>query len=140
MVAAETRRITSYNVCYTKLLRAASLNEKDGGQHAYVKGALERLLPMCSSMATPGGPETLDRSALESQAQTLASQGYRVMALADGGIELGPGEVFSGEHLRNLTLIGLVGLIDPLRPEAKAAITACRAAGIRVAMLSYNFV
>ena len=117
-------------------LFAASMNEKDGGQHTFVKGALERLLPMCSSMATADGPVTLDRTALESQAQTLASQGYRVMALAAGGIELGPQEVFSEEHLRHLTLIGLVGLIDPLRPEAKAAVTACRAAGIRVAMLT----
>jgi Ca2+-transporting ATPase len=117
-------------------LFAASLNEKDGTQQAFVKGALERLLPMCSRMATAGGPVTLDRSVLESQAHTLASQGYRVMALAAGGIELGLQEVFSEEHLRNLTLIGLVGLIDPLRPEAKAAVTACRAAGIRVAMLT----
>jgi len=117
-------------------LFAASLNAKDDGRHAFVKGALERLLPMCSSMAAPGGPVTLDRSVAESQAQVLASQGYRVMALATGGIELGPQEVFSEEHLRHLTFIGLVGLIDPLRPEAKAAVTACRAAGIRVAMLT----
>jgi Ca2+-transporting ATPase len=117
-------------------LFAASLNAKDGAQHAFVKGALERLLPMCSSMATPDGPVTLDHTVLESQAQMLASRGYRVMALAAGGIALGPREVFSEEHLRHLTLIGLVGLIDPLRPEAKAAVTACRAAGIRVAMLT----
>ncbi|MGD8617903.1 MAG: HAD-IC family P-type ATPase [Gammaproteobacteria bacterium] len=117
-------------------LFAASLNENDGEQHAFVKGALERLLPMCGSMAAPEGPVPLDRSVPESQAQTLASQGYRVMALAAGGIELGPGEVFSEEHLQQLTLIGLIGLIDPLRPEAKAAVTACRAAGIRVAMLT----
>ncbi len=117
-------------------LFAASLNAKDGGQHAFAKGALERLLPMCSSMAAPGGPVALDRAVLESRAQALASQGYRVMALAGGNIELGPQEVFSEEHLQQLTLIGLVGLIDPLRPEAKAAVTACRSAGIRVAMLT----
>jgi magnesium-transporting ATPase (P-type) len=44
--------------------------------------------------------------------------------------------VFSEEHLGQLTLIGLVGLIDPLRPEAKAAVTACQEAGIRVAMVT----
>jgi magnesium-transporting ATPase (P-type) len=117
-------------------LFAASLNEKDGGLHAFVKGALERLLPMCSAMATAGGPVALDCSVVERQAQELAIQGYRVMALAAGDIELGPQEVFSEEHLGQLTLIGLVGLIDPLRPEAKAAVTACRAAGVRVAMLT----
>jgi magnesium-transporting ATPase (P-type) len=117
-------------------LFAASLNEKDGGQYAFAKGALERLLPMCSTMAAPGGPAALDRSMVEQQAHALAIQGYRVIALAAGSIALGPKEVFSEEHLVHLTLIGLVGLIDPLRPEAKAAITACQAAGIRVAMLT----
>ncbi|MEN8107926.1 MAG: HAD-IC family P-type ATPase [Pseudomonadota bacterium] len=117
-------------------LFSASLNEKDGKQHVSAKGALERLLPMCNTMAAPGGPVALDRSVVERQAQALATQGYRVMALAAGGIELGPQEAFSEEHLGHLTLIGLVGLIDPLRPEAKAAVKACRAAGVRVAMLT----
>jgi Ca2+-transporting ATPase len=117
-------------------LFSASLNKKDGGQQAFAKGALERLLPMCSTMATPGGPVVLDRSMVEQQAQALAVQGYRVLALAAGGIELGPQEVFTEEHLEHLTLIGLVGLIDPLRPESKAAVAACRSAGIQVAMLT----
>lgn len=117
-------------------LFSASLNGKDGVLHAFAKGALERLLPMCSHMAAAGGTLALDRSQVEQQAQVLASQGFRVIALAAGAIELGPQEVFSEEHLRQLTLIGLVGLIDPLRPEAKAAVTACRAAGIRVAMVT----
>jgi magnesium-transporting ATPase (P-type) len=117
-------------------LFAASLNGKNGGRHAFVKGALERLLPMCSTMAAPGGPVALDRAVLEGQAQVLASRGYRVIALAAGEVEAGHQAMFSEEHLRDLTLIGLVGMIDPLRPEAKAAVTACRAAGIRVAMLT----
>jgi magnesium-transporting ATPase (P-type) len=117
-------------------LFSASLNKKDGEQQAFAKGALERLLPMCSTMATPGGPVALDRSVVERQTQELAVQGYRVLALAAGAIELGPQEVFSEEHLGHLTLIGLVGLIDPLRPESKAAVAGCRAAGIRVAMLT----
>ena len=117
-------------------LFSASLNQKDGGQHAFAKGALERLLPMCSTMAAAGGPVALVRSEVKRQAHALAIQGYRVMALAAGGVELGSQEVFSEEHLGQLTLIGLVGMIDPLRPEAKAAVTACRAAGIRVAMLT----
>jgi magnesium-transporting ATPase (P-type) len=117
-------------------LFAASLNEKDGRQVAFAKGALERLLPMCRTMATPYGEVALARPVIEDQALALAARGYRVIAIAAGSIHLGPGEVFSEEHLGGLTLIGLVGLIDPLRPEAKAAVTACRAAGIRVAMLT----
>ena len=117
-------------------LFSASLNKNDEVQQASVKGALEQLLPMCSTMATPAGPVALDRSMVERQAQQLAVQGYRVLALAAGSIELGPQEVFSEEHLGDLTFIGLVGLIDPLRPESKAAVAGCRAAGIRVAMLT----
>ena len=117
-------------------LFSASLNGEGDGQCAFAKGALERLLPMCTTMATPGGPVALDRELMEQQAQSLAIQGYRVMALAAGTIELEPQEVFSEEHLGQLTLIGLVGLIDPLRPEAKAAVTACQEAGIRVAMVT----
>jgi magnesium-transporting ATPase (P-type) len=117
-------------------LFSASLNEQDGKQVTFAKGALERLLPMCSTMATPYGEVALARTVIEDQALALAAKGYRVMAIAAGSIRLGPGEVFSEEHLGGLTFLGLVGLIDPLRPEAKAAVAACRAAGIRVAMLT----
>ncbi|HEY5774725.1 MAG TPA: HAD-IC family P-type ATPase [Xanthomonadales bacterium] len=117
-------------------LFSASLNRTQDGQCAFVKGALERLLPMCSTMLTTDGPMALAPVLLTKQARALAAQGYRVLALAAGPIGLGQQEVFSEEHLKNLMLLGLVGMIDPLRPEAKAAITACRQAGIRVAMVT----
>jgi Ca2+-transporting ATPase len=117
-------------------LFSASLNEVNGRQCAFVKGALERLLPMCTTMATPVQDVSLEQSLIEQQAYTLASSGYRVLALASGNFELSPGEIFSEEHLQGLTLIGLVGIIDPLRTEAKAAVAACRRAGIEVAMIT----
>ena len=91
---------------------------------------------MCGTMAVPGGQIKLDRSLLEEQSVRLASQGYRVIALAAGEIQLGEQEVFSGEDLKDLTLLGLVGMIDPLRSEAKAAVAACRGAGIEVGMVT----
>ncbi|MDH3949067.1 MAG: HAD-IC family P-type ATPase, partial [Gammaproteobacteria bacterium] len=115
---------------------SASLNEVNGEQYAFVKGALERLLPMCTAMATPGHDVLMAQTLVEQQAHTLASGGYRVLALAAGRIELGPDEIFTEEHLQGLTLIGLVGIIDPLRTEAKAAVAACRQAGIEVAMIT----
>jgi magnesium-transporting ATPase (P-type) len=66
----------------------------------------------------------------------LASSGYRVLAFAGGDIELGPNEQLAEAHLEGLTLIGLVGIIDPLRTEAKSAVAACRKAGIEVAMVT----
>jgi Ca2+-transporting ATPase len=117
-------------------LFSASMNEHHGKSEAFVKGAIERLLPMCSKMAAPGMDEDVDRTLIETQAQQLASDGYRVLALSAGEIRLGPDEVFSEEHLHDLTLLGLVGMIDPLRPEAKLAVTSCRHAGIEVAMVT----
>ncbi len=115
---------------------SSSLNEVDGQRQAFVKGAVERLLPFCSGMAMPDGSSSLDRTMIEAQAEALASEGYRVIALASGAIGFGPDEVFSEEHLSGLTFLGLVGIIDPLRREAKSAVTACRAAGIEVAMVT----
>ena len=115
---------------------SASLNKVDGRQYAFVKGAYESLLPMCTMMAMPANDATIEPALIEQQAQTLASDGYRVLALAAGEIELAAGEDFSEEHLQGLVLIGLVGIIDPLRAEAKAAVAVCRQAGIEVAMIT----
>ncbi|TCK18540.1 P-type E1-E2 ATPase [Thiogranum longum] len=115
---------------------AASLNRVEGESRVSVKGALERVLPMCSKMATGGGDVPVDTALLEGHAQTLAEQGFRVLAIADGQVNVDSSEHFSGEHLHDLTLLGLVGMIDPLRPEARAAVAACRQAGIAVAMVT----
>ena len=117
-------------------LFSASMNAYQGKQKAFIKGALERLIPMCNKMAGAEQDMELDRDLLESTAHQLASQGFRVLALASGEIELTPEEIFSEEHLHNLTLLGLVGMIDPLRPEARTAIKNCQQAGIDVAMVT----
>jgi len=126
----------------SEILYSASLNNVNGKQHAFVKGALERLLPMCSHMANAENDICdkndcrIEADILHQQVNRLAEQGYRVLALASGEITLEAGEVFSEEHLHHLTLLGLVGMIDPLRVEAKAAIAACCDAGIEVAMIT----
>jgi len=117
-------------------LYSASLNLVDGKPRAFVKGAFEKLLLMCNRIVSPDGSSELDTAAVEAQAKELAAAGYRVIAMAYGDIEIGSNEEFSHAHLSNLTLIGLVGLIDPLRPEAKSAVANCRAAGIKVAMVT----
>ncbi len=115
---------------------AASLNRVEGAARIFVKGALEALLPMCRYMATVENDQPLNALQLEQQAHALAAQGYRVLALADGKLEADVEEHFSPEYLQGLTLLGLVGMIDPLRSEAQAAVQACRTAGIEVAMIT----
>ena len=102
-----------------------------------VKGALEALLPLCSRLRTAGGDQPLDPELLLRQAQGLAGDGYRVLAVAAGSLPAADGDfVLTEGHLAGLTLLGLVGFIDPLRPEVKQAVAAALSAGVRVIMIT----
>lgn len=103
---------------------------------AYVKGAPERIAAMCTSEATLEGKRPLQADAWQARVDRLATNGQRVIALAcrvmtEGSLEIAPADV---EH--GLTLLGVVGLIDPPRPEAVEAIAECKAAGIQVKMIT----
>jgi calcium-translocating P-type ATPase len=114
----------------------ASLNQACEQTLVFVKGAAEKLLPMCDRVNGLVGTVSLDASLVEGQAEELARQGYRVLALASGPLSLNGGEDLAPSHLCGLTLLGLVAMIDPLRTEVKAAIGACREAGIDVCMVT----
>ncbi|GMU01277.1 HAD-IC family P-type ATPase [Corallococcus caeni] len=94
--------------------RRMSILRSDGV--LYVKGALEALLPLCKQVP-PGVTEAL---------ASLAGRALRVLAVAEG----------RGPEERDLTLVGLVGLADPPRPEAVAAVRAAREAGVRTVMIT----
>lgn len=113
---------------------AASLNRVDGKTVVFVKGAADRLLPLCTRMASVSGDQPSDTQWLNAQVEALAAAGFRVIALAEGEVR-GESE-FSEQQLPPLTLLGLVGMIDPLRPEAAHAIARCRQAGVEVAMVT----
>jgi magnesium-transporting ATPase (P-type) len=70
---------------------AATLNRsrQEGELWAFVKGAPERLLGMCSRMATPEGDLPLDIELIEKQSVTLANGGYRILAVASGRLDPG---------------------------------------------------
>jgi len=115
---------------------AASLNRFPDGERAAVKGAVETVLDMCACIATVEGDVALDADLIRSQQRALAENGYRVLAIADGALALDEHGSFSREHLAGLTLLGLVAMSDPPRPEARAAIEACARAGIEVSMVT----
>jgi magnesium-transporting ATPase (P-type) len=115
---------------------AATLNRCPDGTYAFVKGASERVLPMCSRMATVDGDVPIREQALDSQSIELAAAGHRVIAVASGRIHPHSNGDFSAEHLENLVFLGFVGLIDPLRPETKSSLLACQQAGIEVAIVT----
>ncbi|MBK9975141.1 MAG: HAD-IC family P-type ATPase [Planctomycetes bacterium] len=114
---------------------AATLHADGAGQLVCVKGALERVLAMCTRQAAAAGDEPLDATAIERQAHELGAAGYRVMAIADGAATAAAQD-FGHDNLRELVFLGLVATIDPLRQDAAAAIAACAAAGVAVAMVT----
>jgi calcium-translocating P-type ATPase len=103
----------------------AVLTDGPQGRMTHVKGAPERVLRMCGD---------IDLKHWQDRAEALARRGLRVLALAERaevGDRIDPAALEGG-----LTFLGLVGLIDPPRPEAIAAVAECRAAGIRVKMIT----
>ncbi|MFN3645307.1 MAG: HAD-IC family P-type ATPase [Gemmobacter sp.] len=104
----------------------AVLSQGPGGQRlVHVKGAPERVLMMCTG---------IDLTRWHHRADAMAARGQRVLALAVRAFD---GERIGQDDLDGrLTLLGLVGLIDPPRDEAIAAVAECRAAGIRVKMIT----
>ncbi|WP_157016752.1 cation-transporting P-type ATPase [Mesorhizobium xinjiangense] len=103
----------------------AVLTESGDGRVTHVKGAPERVLHMCGD---------IDPATWLGRADAMASHGLRVLALAEQrqtGDRIDPVALEGG-----LSFLGLVGLIDPPRLEAIAAVAECRAAGIRVKMIT----
>ena len=113
----------------------ATAHDSDGTRVIYVKGALERLLPRCvDQLVADGKTATLDIAAVEASAQALAGQGMRVLLLARS--VLARNSPLTATGIENLTLLGLVGMIDPPRQAVIAAIRNCHSAGIRVKMIT----
>jgi magnesium-transporting ATPase (P-type) len=117
----------------------ATLHRDAAGQTMMlVKGAPEVILEHCDRQQTKTGQQTaLDRERFLQESDKLASQGERVLALAwveNPNVEAG---TLRAEDLpRDLVLLGLIGLLDPPRPEAVEAVKECHAGGIRVTMIT----
>jgi len=112
----------------------------DGRVRLDVKGAPESVLACCDRIADAEGVRALCRADLAQIAETearLAARGLRVLGAAwreDHDVELASADPSTVE--RGLVFAGLVGMLDPPRVEARAAVARCRAAGIRVVMIT----
>ncbi len=105
---------------------AGSINHYDDSIHFFLKGSVESLLEMCIP--------SVQNEQLKVQTELLARQGYRVLGIAHRILKEVPGE--PNAYLNSMEMIGIVGMIDPLRPEAIAAVKECRQSHIRVAMIT----
>jgi len=113
---------------------SAVFYEFKGKIHCTVKGSVETVLKFSKTMIENGSTIPLEQKKLLKQNEALASEGYRVIALADGIV---PKKKNYGEKdIKKLTFQGLVGFIDPVREEVKTSIQKCREAGIKVLMIT----
>jgi Ca2+-transporting ATPase len=105
---------------------------------ALTKGAPDRLIEWAKYEYQPEGALELTserRNAWQKQVDSMASQGLRVLGVAYRPLDSVPAEV-KPEMERDLTLLGLVGILDPARPEARDAVRVAREAGIRPIMIT----
>ena len=113
--------------------RFTTLHETPDGVVAYAKGAPEVILASCSRVLTADGEKPLeegDRESVLGTAQELAGEALRVLAVARR-----PGATVETAE-EEMTFLGLVGMIDPPRPEVKDAVRTCREAGIKPVMIT----
>lgn len=101
----------------------------------FVKGAPEQVLAMCRDQQGAEGVQALDAAYWLEQVDALAAKGYRVLGLASFAPEDAKDRVDMAD-VRDLTLLGVLGMIDPPRESAKEAVRECRSAGIAVKMIT----
>lgn len=107
------------------------------GKHFYIsaKGAVEDLLLKCSHITSAEITKKLtdkDRKAILSESEKMAADGLRVLAFANIETDKRPKE----EFLEQLVYQGMIGFLDPPRLDIKPAILACKAAGIKIVMIT----
>ena len=111
-----------------------------GHSFTYIKGAPERILEMCDKQQTSGEDEPLQHNYWLQQIQTLALQGQRLLAIAMKAENEKQQNLTFDDLETGLTLLGIVGMTDPPRTEAIAAVKQCQEAGIQVKMITGDHV
>lgn len=121
--------------------RSAVLRKRpDGKLRALVNGAPGPLLERCTSLYTSDGIRALtdeDRQTILAQTTAMAQQALRVLGSAFRDMDEAAPDALTADIVEHeLVFVGLSGMYDPPRQEAKVAIAKCRAAGIRVVMIT----
>lgn len=117
--------------------RMTTIHERDGQVVAAVKGALDGILPRCTFIMDDGGPRPItsqDKVHALAIAAHLSDEALRVLAFALRALPNIPPE--SEDVEQDLVLVGLVGMMDPPRPDVRAAVETCRTAGVRTVMIT----
>ncbi len=111
-------------------------HDHTGKGYAYVKGAPERILEMCQTQRLNGANEPIDGNYWQEQMYQMALQGQRLLAIAVKATDHNLQSLEFDDVDSQLTMLGIVGMIDPPREDAIAAVYKCQSAGIRVKMIT----
>ncbi len=110
---------------------SAVFYEKNGETYCTIKGSIEKVLSFCSSSNLV---DEFNTKKLNAQNELMAKDGLRVITLAKGKVP--KKDAYTEEDIKDLTFMGMVGFIDPIRKEVVPAIKKCRTAGIKVLMIT----
>ena len=116
-----------------------TINEVDGKYIAYTKGGVDELLARCNSYETSDGiKKDLEKYIKEIYAKNeeMAKSALRVLACAYKVLDKLPTDKEMENVENNLIFLGMCGMIDPPRPEAKEAVKKCKSAGIKTVMIT----
>jgi len=114
--------------------RLLTVHRSGDGHLAYLKGAPEAVLPLCSRQQGSAGPEAIAPEEILAAAEDMAGAGLRVLAVACRPVAALPEDLTSIEQ--EMLFLGLVGLMDPPRTEALQAVAECKSAGIVPVMIT----
>ena len=125
-----------------KLMTSFHENYLEDSIIAFTKGAPDILIDRCDKISTSGRVIEFTKARknkLLKQVQAFSRDALRVLAFAYRTYDSLPYNISSDLHEQDLTFVGLVGMIDPARPEAKQAIRKCKDAGIRTIMITGDY-
>jgi Ca2+-transporting ATPase len=109
---------------------------KNGRIVSFTKGAVEEILERCETVYENNGKGAIDRSKILGEAEKIAGNGLRTLGFALREWDAVPDPLTSEEAEEKMVFIGMVGMMDPPRPEAAEAVAMCRSAGIRPVMIT----
>jgi Ca2+-transporting ATPase len=136
----ETRFMRVGEIAFDSDRRRMTTLHTDGtGRLACMKGAPESVLPLCTRRLTASGDDTpCEIDAVLAEAQRMAETGLRVIAYAERrwSKSMDAANLDSTTIEQHMTLLGLVGLLDPPRPEVREAVALCCRAGITPVMIT----
>ncbi len=114
----------------------ATLNKVDDQVYVFMTGAPERVLEMCNKQYTADGPHDIDEDYWEEKMETVAAEGYRLLGVAFCRTDKDRTELGKDDLEKRKVFLGIVGIMDPPRDEAVAAIKECQEAGVTVKMIT----